>query len=64
MGERTLLALGLGLGLGVAIGAGITLYFLYRSTWRSVENAEEWEIVEDEHGNLKKIIVHRRVKSR
>ena len=27
---------------------------------RTYTNLEEWELVEDEHGNLKKIVVHRK----
>jgi len=59
----------IGLLIGGAISLGI--YAIHRAriggsfpNYKVVgfENIEEWEIVEDEEGNLKKIIVHRSVR--
>lgn len=53
--------------LGATLFAGLLWMTFSRSnpmSYKAVSNTEEWELVEDDVGNLKKIIVHRDVKRR
>jgi len=55
----------LALGLGLVAGAVIAWLILTKAGLgppASLSNVEEWELVEDERGELKKIVVHRRVR--
>jgi len=67
MDDDWLLMLGVAVAVGVAIGASL-LWLAFSESfpqpsprYTTVTNIEEWELVEDEAGNLKKIVVHRRV---